>query len=397
MKKLYYEDSYIQSFSTKLLKQQEDENGHTYVVLGETAFYPTGGGQPFDTGQIDGVDVINVEEVDNEIRHYINRPLEGKAEVSGVINWERRFDHMQQHAGQHILSAAFAELFDMETIGFHLGNETLTIDLNVEELTEEVVREAEKLANQIILENRPIETKWITLEEVTQYPLRKKPTVTEDIRLVIIPEFDYNGCGGTHPSSTGQVSSIKILDWERQKKKVRLGFICGNRVLKHFYQKHQVLSKLTQQLNAPEQDMELAVGRLLDKNKELEKLLEESTDRLLHLETDLLLNQSSIINQHQIVGQVYEGRTIQQLQKQARILVSKKEELNVFLISENENQIQIVCSRGKEAAVNMKALVANILPLINGKGGGNETQAQGGGEKILSGEEIVQRIVNSLN
>lgn len=151
--KLFYQDAYIQTFSAKVVKEAKDSAGNLFVVLDQTAFYPTGGGQPHDTGTIGDVNVLNVEEVDGEIRHFIEKPLQiSKNEVVGMINWQRRFDHMQQHAGQHILSAAFDNLFHYKTISFHLGNEVLTIDLDTDTLLEAEAVQAERLANQIILE-----------------------------------------------------------------------------------------------------------------------------------------------------------------------------------------------------------------------------------------------------
>ena len=189
--KLYYQDPYIQTFSAQILKQESDETGKNYIILNQTAFYPTGGGQPHDTGRIADRAVIDVEEVNGEIRHYLDAPLRvADSNVTCTIDWERRFDHMQQHAGQHILSAAFDHLFGYKTVGFHMGTENLTIDLATEELTKEEAQKAEELANKIILENRPIETKWVTEEELSQYELRKETKVKEDIRLVIIPDFD---------------------------------------------------------------------------------------------------------------------------------------------------------------------------------------------------------------
>lgn len=226
--KLYYQDAYLQTFSAKVRKQTQDESGNWFVVLDRTAFYPTGGGQPFDIGTLNDIQVLNVEEIEGEIRHYIDRPIaETEEKIFGVIDWQRRFDHMQQHAGQHILSATFEELFEFETVSFHLGKEVLTIDLNTDELKEEQAQQVEIRANQIILENQPIDTRWVNSAELSQYKLRKRISVTEDIRLVIIPDFDYNGCGGTHPNSTGQVGSLKILDWERQKRKFEFNLYVG--------------------------------------------------------------------------------------------------------------------------------------------------------------------------
>ena len=231
--KLYYQNQSMRAFRSKLKRMDQDEKGRIYAVLEKTAFYPTGGGQPHDTGTINGVYVYDVEEAEGEIRHFIEERLEVDSECVGELDWERRFDHMQQHAGQHILSAAFEQVCGYQTVSFHLGKETCTIDLHTGALREEVAFQAEQLANQLILENRPIEAKWVTQEELSQYSLRKDLSVSENIRLVIIPDFDYNGCGGTHPESTGKVSSIKILHWEKQKGHARLHFVCGNRVMKN--------------------------------------------------------------------------------------------------------------------------------------------------------------------
>ena len=156
-KKLFYNDAYTQTFTTNISKVGKDTEG-SYVVLEETAFYPTGGGQPADKGWLNGVEVMNVEEKEGEIRHYLAQLLDEGEKVDGKINWDRRFDHMQQHAGQHILSAAFAETFQYQTISFHLGKEIVSIDLDIEDVTDEELERVENVANQIILENREIET-----------------------------------------------------------------------------------------------------------------------------------------------------------------------------------------------------------------------------------------------
>jgi alanyl-tRNA synthetase len=393
--KLYYQDAYIQSFTAQVIKQDQDSTGDWYIVLNQTAFYPTGGGQPHDIGTLAGQRVINVEEINGEIRHYLDSPLLDFGEKAvGTIDWERRFDHMQQHAGQHILSAAFDNLFEYRTVGFHLGAELLTIDLETENLTDEQIEKAEGLANQIILENIPIETKWVSEEELSQFTLRKETKVKEDIRLVIIPDFDYNGCGGTHPKATGQVSAIKVLDWERQKKKVRVQFVCGNRVVKQLGQKQKVLLELTKLLNAPEKEMKQAVKRLLENSKSLEKMHEQTKESLLQYEANDLLGKSNQqAKKH--VSKVFKNRSIQELQKLARIIIAEDEMSMVYLVSQNENQLQIVCARGAAGTINMKEVIAKALSLINGKGGGNDSFAQGGGEALMSGEKIMEHLVES--
>ena len=240
---LYYQDAYIKEFTATVLHTGQEEDGRSYVVLSNTAFYPTGGGQPHDTGIIQDLTVIDVEKINDEIRHYVEGDVSTlTGEVIGKIDWARRFDHMQQHTGQHILTAAFVELFGFSTVSFHLGAGLVSIDLATESVTDAQLVEAEARANEIILENRPVETKWITEDELSNYNLRKDITVEGDIRLVIIPDFDYNGCGGTHPTSTGQVSVIKIMAIEKMKGNIRLSFVCGNRVLQELTMRKNVQS-----------------------------------------------------------------------------------------------------------------------------------------------------------
>ncbi|MEH6993996.1 DHHA1 domain-containing protein [Neobacillus drentensis] len=389
--KLFYQDPYIKSFTAKVVTQGKEKNGNYYIVLNQTAFYPTGGGQPHDMGTIENIKVLNVEETEGEVRHYLeSRVHDVNSPVYGVIDWERRFDHMQQHAGQHILSAAFEQLYGYKTIGFHLGNETLTIDLETANLLESEALKVEELANQIILENRLIETKWVTEDELVNYNLRKETKVKEDIRLVIIPNFDYNGCGGTHPKATGEVQAIKIIDWERQKKKVRVQFVCGNRILKQFHQKNKVLMELTKLLNAPEKDMQEAVTRLLENSKAMEKELEQSVETLLHYEAKSLLEKGK--SENRIVSGVFQNRTIQELQKLARIIIAEDEETIVLFVSQNDDRLQLVCARGPAENASMKKVIGNALSIINGKGGGSDAFAQGGGEALISGEQMLQHL-----
>ncbi|WLR53733.1 DHHA1 domain-containing protein [Mesobacillus subterraneus] len=385
--KLYYQDAYIKKFAAELITQKEDESGRLYAILSQTAFYPTGGGQRFDTGFLNGVEVVDVDEVEGEIRHYLKEGLMEAIHVEGEIDWERRFDHMQQHAGQHILSASFEDLFGYKTVSFHLGQETLTIDLETENLSADEVAKAEELANQVIIENRPIVTKWVDEEELKQYRLRKELAVSNNIRLVIIPDFDYNGCGGTHPNSTAEVGALKILGWERQKKMVRVEFVCGKRVLNKLGQKHEVIEELTALLNSPEQHMRSSVTRLLSQKKELEKTVEVMKEQLLRFEVNDIIGSGK----NNIVSSVFKNRSIQELQKLARLLVSAAEDKIYLLASENEEKLQFVFAKGKNTEVDLKGFLQRAISIIDGKGGGTEFLVQGGG-KWISGEEFIHKV-----
>ncbi|WP_019155717.1 alanyl-tRNA editing protein [Robertmurraya massiliosenegalensis] len=390
--KLYYKDAYIKEFITKGLEQNQDHSGRWYIILNETAFYPTGGGQPCDLGTLNGVRVLEVEETEEEIRHYVEERLENIGKVKGEIDWSRRFDHMQQHAGQHILTAAFEELFQIRTVSFHLGKEFCTIDLEIENLSEEILFEVERRANDIILENRPIEAKWVSHSEASEYKLRKELSVTEDIRLVIIPDYDYNGCGGTHPRATSQVSVIKILDWEKQKNMVRVRFICGKRVLIHLHQKHFILKELGQLLSAPEDQLPVVTNKLVDANKAQAKSIANLQETQLQFEAEQLLKSVNEWAGEKVIEHVFENRPVQQLQKLARLITEKNLAINVFFVAENGDKLQFVFSRDQHASFNMKAIVKDILPVINGKGGGSDSSAQGGGAAIIRGKEILTQI-----
>ena len=392
MKELYYyQDSMMREFSADVVRTGTDGLGG-YVVLSNTAFYPTGGGQPHDTGWIGTHEVVNVEKVEEEIRHYIDGDVEGiTGTVVGKLDWSRRFDHMQQHTGQHILTAAFVELFGYQTVSFHLGAELVAIDLNTTEVTPEQLMAAEKRANDIVLENRPIETKWVTKNELAQYNLRKNVTVDEDIRLVIIPDYDYNGCGGTHPTSTGQVQMIKIMETEKMKSNIRVHFVCGDRVRQQLDMRKNVLTDVARQLSVPEREAGTALTKVLQAAKQGDKALAEARDALLAYEAKELAGQGEAV-----ISQAYLNRTIQELQKLARFIVTSNPQAVALLVADNADKLQFVAARGADVAASMKEISGKVLPLINGKGGGNDALVQGGGEKGVSSEDLLKEMQKAL-
>lgn len=388
---LYYQDVMLREFDATVVSKGTDEVGRHYVVLSNTAFYPTGGGQPHDTGTLDAIEVLDVEKIDDEIRHYIQGDLSTlDGVVHGKLNWARRFDHMQQHAGQHILTAAFVELFDAPTVSFHLGSEHVTIDIATDTLTEQQLAAAEARANDIILENRPIQTTWITENELANYNLRKEVAVTGDIRLVIIPDFDYNGCGGTHPVSTGQVSAIKILGTEKMKGNVRVSFVCGQRVLSELAMRKKVLADVARQLSVPEVEAATALSKILVSQKNTEKALAAAKEELLAYEAKAL-----VAGNEDVVAAAFNQRTMQELQKIARIIVIDNPDVTALLASENEGKLQFVAAKGKNVAKSMKVIAEKVLPLINGKGGGSDQMVQGGGECTISKEKLLEVLQNA--
>lgn len=378
----YYADSMIREFTADVVSTGT-EGGRHYIILDNTAFYPTGGGQPHDTGWINDIAIIDVEKVNDDIRHYTNADVSSlRGKIEGKLDWTRRFDHMQQHTGQHILTAAFVELFDCATTSFHLGSELVTIDLNVAEVSAAQLAAAEQRANEIILENRPIETKWVTKNELAQYNLRKDVKVDEDIRLVIIPDYDYNGCGGIHPTSTGQVGMLKVLATEKMKGQIRIHFVCGKRVLEQLAMRKNVLTDVARQLSVPEEEAAYALRKFLTTAKVSEKALAEAQDQLLEFEAKTLAENS-------VVAQTFENRSIQQLQKLGRYITQLNADAIVLLVADNADKMQFIATRGANVTRSMKDFSAAVLPLLNGKGGGNDALVQGGGEKQLSAEALL--------
>ena len=396
--RFYYENAMTKQFIATVEKVSKDEENKTYIVLNNTAFYPTGGGQPHDTGKIDEFEIVNVEEIDSEIRHYVADDADvstlGEV-VKAEINWQRRFDHMQQHAGQHILTAAFVELYDFPTVSFHLGTDSVTIDLQTAEVTEEQLLTAERRANDIILENRPIETKWVTAEEA-EYPLRKALKVEGPIRLVIIPDFDYNGCGGTHPTSTGQVQAIKILSTEKMKQNIRVHFVCGGRVINTLHTQNTVLTDVAKQLSAPKEEAHNALRKLMTTAKATEKALNDANEQLLQFEAKEYVA-SAAEHGCTVIVKAFHERSIQQLQKLAKFITEQNENLSVALIGEFDDKYQIVAARGKSGTSSMKEVMQTVLPLIEGKGGGNDMLAQGGGAKTIDRLTLIDALIEAID
>ena len=387
--RLYYQDDYIQTFSAQITKRGTEEDGTAYVVLSETAFYPTGGGQPCDLGLLGDIQVVDVEEIGGEVRHRLASPLpEEITEVTGQIDWERRFDHMQQHAGQHILSAAFLEVVQAETLAFHLGKERVTIDVRLDELTEDVWTKVEQRANQVVLENHPIIARFVDEAELATLPLKKQPSVTENIRVVMIPDFDYNPCGGTHPARTSEVGMIKILGWERHRGNIRLEFICGWRALRDYTRKQATVRELARHLLTSEAELIEQTQRVIAERDLLKQTLMEKEKLLLGVEVQKQLARATTLGNVRLIQLAFTDKTIQELQQFAQMMTAEAPD-TVCLLAATGEKLQLVFARGQASTVAVNQLIKETLPLISGKGGGNPAMAQGGGQPVMAAEEVL--------
>jgi alanyl-tRNA synthetase len=330
-KRLYYSDSYCTRFSARVIERLTWE-GRPAVVLDGSAFYPSSGGQPADRGTLGGITVLDVvvREQDGAIVHVLEHAL-SEAKAEGVLDWPRRFDHMQQHTGQHILSAACEQVLDADTVGFHLGAETSTVDLNVARLDPAAVRPVEELANQVVWENRPVSARFVGPDELAALPLRRPPTVEGPVRLVEIAGplthrrrtggagsgsnpapalsgrcFDVNPCGGTHVTHTGEVGLIKIVRLDHRGDETRVEFLCGGRALRDYRAKNTMAHRLAGLLTVGHWELDQAVERLQAEAKQLRRDLRRAHGRLLKVEATELAKATVVHGPYRVVRRVWE-------------------------------------------------------------------------------------------
>jgi len=388
---LYYQNSYLKEFRAKVLKKIKIDN-QPAVVLGETAFYPTSGGQPYDKGLIQNIPVVEVLEDNNEIIHILKEELKEKinSEVVGKIDWKRRFDHMQQHLGQHILSGALMKLWGVETVSFHLGEEVCTLDIAKEELTEEEAKKAEECANEIIFDNRPVKCYFVEgEEELKGSNLRKVPEKTGKIRIIEVEDFDFSACGGTHCRATGEVGMIKIIKWEKRGEKIRLEFICGRRAWKDYFWKNELIKNISNKLTIKDSELGEAIDRMLEERKELWKELKEFKEKLQEYKAKRLIDESSLRdNRIKIINKVFEENNFQEVRGLAQKIINLDESVVVLFGVKSEGaKILFACSRALK--YDMNGLTREAGKFIEGRGGGAPNFAQAGGKRAEGIEDAL--------
>ena len=274
--KLFYEDAFLQEFTAVVIGCEKGKNGWG-VVLDRTAFYPEGGGQPADHGALGGAAVSDVRERDGVICHTCSQALEVGSEVGGRIDFDRRFDFMQQHSGEHIVSGILCGRFQCDNVGFHIGHELVTIDFNAE-LTPEDVQEVERLANQYIWEDRPVLVSCPTPEELQKIPYRSKKALTGQVRIVEFPGADLCACCGTHVNTAGQVGLVKLLSWVKFRSGLRIELVCGGRALEYLSKITAQNGQISQLLSAKPLETALAAERLLAENAALKVRVSQMED-----------------------------------------------------------------------------------------------------------------------
>lgn len=289
--RLYYNDSRLLEFDARVISLSE-HGGQTAVILDRTAFYPTGGGQPTDTGTLNDARVVDcIDAEDAGILHVIDGPPpQIGATVHGRIDWLRRLDHMQQHTGQHILSAAFVKLFDAPTRSFRVMESECEIDVALDDPTDERIEQAVNLANQVIWESRPIQIRQVTSAEAAGLPLRKEPARAGELRLIEIDNFDLTPCGGTHARSTGEVGVIAVRSWERARGLMRIQFMAGIRALADYRKANRTAREVAELFSAGREDSPALVARLIEENRKLARRARELEELASRVEAQELLS-----------------------------------------------------------------------------------------------------------
>ena len=372
--RLYYHDSYLNEFTARVLSARA-VRGQWEVVLDRTAFHPEGGGQPSDLGLLGGVPLVGVVERDGEVIHLVRGPVP-EGEIAGRVDWERRFDFMQQHSGQHLLSQAFERLLGASTVSFHMGLEVSTIELAAPSLTPAEVESVERLANQVVFENRPIEVHLLDASDLSRFDLRKGTDRTEGIRVVEVAGFDAIPCSGTHCRSTGEVGLVKVIRWERRGGNARVEFLCGGRALRDYRTKNQAVVELAAALSVKDREVPEAVDRLQRELSESRRRVEQLRNRLLDYEAEELLARAERVGGASVVSALLVGHGPEDLKHLATRITGRP--ATVALLAVGSERVHLVFARSEDLSFDAGSLLRQVTASLGGRGGGHPSLAQGG-------------------
>jgi alanyl-tRNA synthetase len=397
--RLYWNDAYLRQFEARVVAVGEYA-GKPAVTLDATAFYPEGGGQPADRGTLGGVPIIDVQERAGEIYHVLGGPAEALtpgATVRGEVDWRRRFDYMQQHSGQHILSGGFWRLCQGETMSWHLGEEYTSVDISLPTLSPEQAAEVEHAANEVLWNDVGIEARIYAPDEVAALGLRRGPKVESDIRIVSIGDWDAIGCGGTHVLTAGRVGGIGIRRWETRGNVTRVEFLCGQRALDDYRRKTRALLSIGQLLAAPLDGLEAATGQMLQNHAALRESLEKANNALLAREaSDLLAGSAQRFNEHPIVCASLGEREV----AEARALATRIAEAGgialLGAVSPDQSRASLVFTCEKTLPLDLNKVLQQVLPQVGGRGGGQKFSAQGGGPNVAGLQPALDQALTAL-
>jgi len=408
--RVYQRDNYRKEISANIVKVEGNN-----IILDKTIFYPESGGQSADRGFIDSYRVTNVRNSGNEIIHILDRPFMlpvTNKKVQLKIDWEHRYGNMQQHTGQHLLSAVFLELLNAETVSSHLGAEENTVDISAAvELNDEAIRRVELYANSLIYKKIPIKSYFPSVDELEKLNLRRKPKVNENIRVVEIEGIDVTPCGGTHLTNTAEIAIIKIIKAEKYKSMYRVHFLCGSKAFMNYLNNYTILSTTAKLLSAPLKEIPLRTSYLIEKSKTQSRIINSLKSKLIELKIASILENKEKINSFNFF---YEVSYIETSTDDTLILKQKeifKQLKNVpfnsiFLLLEVNNkkdpkEISVtirVFQFNNDLKIDALFLLNSLISNYNGKGGGSDKSAHG----IITVQnktpkpEIIVKIIKSL-
>ena len=373
--RIYYTEPSCRTFEATVTRTGE-RDGRPLVTLDRTAFYPTSGGQPFDTGRLGSVDVVETIDEGDEIVHVVSAPVAPGTRLRGEIDWVRRFDHMQQHTGQHVLSAAFDRLFENRTTSFHMGAEVSTIDVAREVTSGEIDRAVDE-ANHVVWEDREVSVRFVSADEAARLTLRKEPIREGTLRLVEIRDFDLSACGGTHVSRTGAIGIIAVTQSERFRGGSRITFACGSRALRAFRGYRDAVAGAVRVLSVLPHELPSAVERAQLDSKDLRKTVSRLQGELAGHEASRLLEDAALVGDRRVVVQALEGWDAAGLKAIASSLVAQGGVVAVLVSA--GNPIAVVVARSQDAALDSSKGLRMLLDRFGGRGGGRPELAQGAG------------------
>ena len=389
--RLYYNDSFLYDFHANVVDAQElkrDGNQSTWAVkLDRTAFYPTSGGQPFDTGRLatkskSGVPLETAvedvfEDEQGEVWHRVSKVVPPGAQVRGIIDSDRRRDHMQQHTGQHLLSAAFIQLLNAKTVSFHLGDQISTIDLEIHSLSRDDLAPVERLSNEIIAENRPIAIRYTTREQAEQMGVRKLPERAGEIRLVDIQNFDLKACGGTHAQSTGQIGGLLLRRSEKVKQGIRVEFVCGLRAVAVARRDFELLGEASGLYPCAPADLPANITKQREEARQIQKREARLLEELAEFKAGQLLRDAQIAAGRKLIVQIFEDREANFIKLLGQKLTKSTSGV-VALLGSSQTPPTLVFARSSDVDADLGSLLRELVTTAGGRGGGSKDFAQGG-------------------
>jgi len=401
--RLYYHDSFLYDFDAEV--REVVDSPRPALILDRSAFYPTSGGQVFDTGWITSnsdarfrvTEVADAE--DGRVVHYLEAPpkdIKPGTRVRGQIDATRRRDHMQQHSGQHLLSAAFIRLYDMPTVSFHMADDYCSIDLDTPTLSKEQIESSERLANEIVLENRAVDIRFVTRDDAGKLGLRKlPPTERDELRIIDIHDFDLSACGGTHVSQTGQIASILLRKTEKVRQGWRVEFVAGQRAVSTARRDFTVLTETAALFSAHIYDVPQQARKSLDEIRSLRKQREQSQEELAAAQAAALLAETPEANGRKVVVRTLADRDLNFI----KLLAQKLTRLSpnaVALLATTSPQPSIVFAQSAGLPFDMGARMKETMTKLGGRGGGSKDMAQGGIPNAVGIDETLKAIAANL-